>query len=278
MAIGYRLAGEGDKLELPCGRCVGCRLDRAREWSIRITHEAQLHDSNLFVTLDYAPAHLPESHSLEYRDFQLFLKRLRKEVGPVRYFVSGEYGSRFKRPHWHTILFGCRMPDAQRLYNGTFRSTLMERVWQKGRAVIGEVTPQSAAYVAGYTQKKQYGRAAREAYEDVVNVRTGELTSRRPEFCRMSLRPGIGAEWYRRFGSDVFPGDRAVQDGKELKPPRFYFKKFQKSNPMMAEEVAYRRYEKALAVPREESSAERRAAKEECMLARERLYGERADL
>jgi len=265
---------DGEKMELPCGRCIGCRLDRSAAWSVRMMHEAQLHDSNLFVTLDYAPEHLPASLSLEYRDFQLFMKRLRHEVGRVRFFVSGEYGEQFtQRPHWHAILFGCRFPDAVRYLNGTSRSLLAETLWSKGQVVIGELTPASAAYVAGYTLSKAFGR---EAYDDVVNLRTGEITSRRPPFCRMSLKPGIGSQWYAEFKRDLFPADSAVVDGHKRKVPSYYWRKFKEDGPSsLVEQIEYGRYLKAKEVPIEESSERRREDREAVARAKFLLRGPR---
>jgi len=271
--LGTAGAATGEKLELPCGRCVGCRMDRARAWSIRISHEAQLFDSNLFVTLDYDPEHLPGSLSLEYPDFQGFMKRLRRRLPgevacpdgrrPIRFFVAGEYGSQFQRPHWHSILFNCRLPDQVAFENGTYRSSLMEDLWGKGNVVIGAVTAQSAAYVAGYTLEKKFGAAAAEHYEDVVEVATGELSSRRPEFVVMSRRPGIGAWWFDRFRGDVFPADRAVMGTREYRVPRYYTEKLRAVDPLAAEEVAFERYLVARAVDPHESSEERRAVREE---------------
>lgn len=73
-------------LTLPCGQCVGCRLERSRQWAVRCMHEASLYDQNAFVTLTYDQDHLPESGSLRYRDFQLFCKRARDKLGPFRFF------------------------------------------------------------------------------------------------------------------------------------------------------------------------------------------------
>jgi len=292
-ALGYRLADTGDRLSLPCGRCVGCKLERASAWSTRITHEASLYDSNLFVTLDYRPDALPASRSLEYPDFQRFMKRLRRRysgvsaprgvegVGrPIRFFASGEYGSRFARPHWHAILFNLVLPDAERFQNGTLRSQELEELWGKGRCVIGEVTPASAAYVAGYTMKKVYGASARAAAYDVVDESTGEvLLERRPEFCVMSRRPGIGAWWFERFSQDVFPGNgesRAVVDGQERKVPRYYINKLIERDPLSAEEVARVRFERALEVPLEESSPERLEVREEVARARQEFFSQRS--
>ena len=191
---------------------------------------------------------------------------------PVRFFASGEYGSRFQRPHWHAILFNVAVEDRQAWGDGTYRSDLLEETWGNGRAVVGEVTAASASYVAGYTMKKVYGKKS----YDVVDPSTGEvLQERRPEFCVMSRRPGIGSWWFDRFHADMFPADIAVQDGQIKKTPRYYRNRLYGADPAMHEEVAYARFLKALDQPLEESSPERLAVREEVARARQEFYHER---
>lgn len=245
--------GSGRPLSLPCGKCIGCKMERSRMWSVRIVHEASLFDKNWFVTLDYAPEHLPASLSLEYEDFQLFMKRLRKKwrgdhVCPngeqaIRFFVAGEYGAQYHRPHWHVILFNLDIPDKVEFHNETYRSSELERLWGKGHAVIGSVTARSAAYVAGYTlfkggHSEEYG---------VVDTSTGEVTERRQELVVMSRNPGIGAWWYEKYSKDVFPLDKAVMaEGRINKVPRFYLERLKVEDPLLAEEVAEERYFRAM--------------------------------
>lgn len=273
-------------LELPCGKCIGCKLDRARMWSVRIVHEAQFFDSNLFLTLTYDREHLAPSWSLEYPDFSGFMKRLRKRVvgvglcpngrKSIRFFCAGEYGGQSGRPHFHCILFNCFFPDQERLANGTFRSVLCEDLWRCGNVVIGDVNARSAAYVAGYTLKKRHGAGAAEHYEDVLDSRTGELSSRRPEFVVMSRRPGIGSWWYDRFKDDLFPGDTAVSEGKCYKVPRYYWERFKlEADAGVVEEVAYRRELKA-AEQIEDSSPSRRFVREVVAEKRASMFGERS--
>lgn len=269
-------------VEFPCGSCIGCKMARARMWSIRITHEAQLYDQNLFVTLTYDDAHL-KSASLVYEDFQGFMKRLRARIkgvsegpdggNPIRFFCSGEYGERNYRPHFHAILFNCWFRDQVRFTNETWRSRLCEDIWGRGSVVIGSVTGASAAYVAGYCLKKMDAAFARDKYHPIyVDKETGEIYLRRPEFARMSLRPGLGAWWYRKFGADVFPGDFAVADGKKFKVPRYYWEMYKaEGDKGVVEEIQYRRYLRAL-MQKEESSPERRAVREELEERRARFY------
>lgn len=272
---------DGAPMELPCGKCIGCRQDRARMWAIRIGYEAQFYDSNWFVTLTYDDEHLPKNLSLKYSDFQGFMKRLRAkkrgyEPGPngkyaIRFFCAGEYGGITKRAHFHAILFNVKFSDCERLVNGTYRSLECEKLWGLGNVVLGTVTIASAAYVAGYTLKKVYGRDALSHYEDVVDVNTGELSSRIPEFCKMSLKPGIGGEWFDKYVGDLFPGDFAYADGKKWKVPRYFWEKFKKYDPVQAEEVAYLREIKAREL-REESTPERRAVREEFLQRKTDFY------
>lgn len=275
---------DGRWFEVPCGKCVGCKLDRARAWSIRISHEAQLYDTNWFATLTYREDAVPKSLSLEYPHFQRFMKRLRKNVGgeregpeggrPLRFFCAGEYGGRTGRPHFHAILFNCRVGDERPWDNGQYWSAKLEDIWSYGHVVLDAVTAASAAYVAGYTQKKVYGRTA--AYEDVVDLQTGELTSRRPEFAVMSLKPGIGAWWYQRYGADVFPVDHAVDHGgKRWKVPRYYWDKYRdEAEPSVVEAIETARFLRAMD-RKSESTPERRAVREEVAQARVDFFQER---
>lgn len=274
---------------VPCGRCIGCKRDRARSWAIRIMHEAQLWESNRFLTLTYSDEKLPASRSLEYGDFQGFMKRLRRQlVGvtqgadgrrPLRFFCAGEYGSYRQRPHFHAILFNLRIPDERPWQNGSFHSAMVEKIWDKGHVQVDDVTPRSAAYVAGYVNRKVYGKKS----YDVYDSRTGEvLCERRPEFCCMSLKPGIGAMWFARFYRDLFPHDFAVQEGKRWKVPRYYWEKFKAAaksdgERLRVEELEWKRFERA-AARRSDATPERLAVREEVALARVRVYDERSDL
>mgnify|MGYP000188139432 FL=1 len=185
---------------LPCGQCIGCRLERSRQWAIRCVHEASLHNENSFITLTYANEHLPAWNSLDKTTFPKFMKRLRKSLQDkrVRYFHCGEYGDHTGRPHYHALLFGHDFPDkthwAIRNGNPTWRSQELERLWPFGHSEIGTVTFESAAYCARYITKKVTGHAAREHYE-MVDKHTGELGRREPEYTTMSRRPGIGKGW-----------------------------------------------------------------------------------
>lgn len=232
-------------LSLPCGQCIGCRLEKSRQWAMRCMHESSLHQQNCFITLTYRDADLPLRSMLDYPAFQRFLKRLRKYAAPTRprFYMCGEYGPENFRPHYHALLFGWdfadkkywrKSPSGEKLY----RSAVLEQLWPYGNCEIGAVTFESAAYCARYCVQKVTGHNAKDHYRRVDE--SGEF-SLPPEFNRMSLKPGIGSAWLEKFGTDVYPHDYVVINGKEVKPPRYYDRLFERINPDAMEEIKYRR-------------------------------------
>ena len=239
-------------LTLPCGQCVGCRLERSRQWAIRCVHEASLHKQNCFITLTYAPEHLPHDNSLHYKDFQLFMKRLRKRFPNqrIRFYMCGEYGENFGRPHFHACLFGFDFSDKRLFFTSkhgdkVFRSDALEELWPFGLCSIGEVTFKSAAYVARYIMKKVTGQRAFAHYHEVDADGVSLETMRTPEFTKMSLKPGIGSEWFDKYKSDVYPHDYVIVNGKKVKPPRYYDKKYAISDPYDYDELEFHRFSRS---------------------------------
>ncbi|WNK14026.1 MAG: replication initiator protein [Microvirus sp.] len=237
---------DSNAILLPCGQCIGCRLERSRQWAVRCTHEAKLHSANSFITLTYSPEHFPANGSLNYSHFQLFLKRLRRRIGKVRFYMAGEYGEDFLRPHFHALIFGYDFPDKKlfkQLSSGSmiYRSEFLESLWPYGFSSVGDCTFEAAAYVARYVMKKVTGRPSLSHYE-VLDYDTGEITRRVPEFNKMSLKPGIGADWYAKYASDVFPHDRVIINARKTKPPRYYDKLLDKSDPLLYEDIKYQRF------------------------------------
>ena len=234
-------------LSLPCGQCVGCRLERSRQWAMRCLHEAKLHEKNCFITLTYNDESLPKDRSLHYRDFQLFMKKLRKKYGSnIRFYMCGEYGEKFDRPHFHACIFGFDFPDREywkRTGSGSklYRSKELDKLWQYGFSSIGDVNFESAAYVARYIMKKVTGQGKHDMHYKFTDLETGEILEKKPEFNKMSLKPGIGYEWYKRFRSDVYPHDYVVINGKKVRPPKYYDLKYAKESPFEWEEVQQKR-------------------------------------
>jgi len=212
--LAIRFSGPGEPMQVPCGQCIGCRLDRSVQWAARCMHEAQLHDENCFITLTYDDDHIPKDRSLCVKHFQDFMKRLRKRVGKVRFFHCGEYGDIDFRPHYHACLFGFQFTDLESVStrDGSKKfSPLLMDLWPYGFNVVGDVTFESAAYVARYCMKKVTGSMAKDHY--------GE---KKPEYVTMSRRPGIGSEWIKKFKSETYRDDTIIVRGVPTKPPRFY--------------------------------------------------------
>lgn len=213
------------QLTLPCGRCIGCRLERSRQWAMRCMHEKDMHEDSCFITLTYDDDHLPKDGSLNLKHFQDFFKRLRKKCGSgIRFFHCGEYGETTHRPHYHAIIFGFDFTDRQfhTVSNGNrlYISSSLTSLWSLGHCLIGDVTFESCAYVARYIMKKVTGELAEAHYG-----------GRKPEYVTMSRKPGIGAGWYAKFKSDVYPSDYLYVNGVKCKPPRFYDTRLQVSSP-----------------------------------------------
>lgn len=239
------------RIDIPCGQCIGCRLERSRQWAIRCVHESKLYEDNCFVTLTYRDENLPKGGSLVKEDFQKFMKRLRTRIedsspsnclhrfkgGKVRYFHCGEYGEKFARPHYHACLFNVDFDDRVLLTiqngNELHVSEELNSLWPQGFSTIGRVTFESAAYVARYITKKITGRMAEQYYE--YEDENGEFIGRQPEYVTMSRRPGIGKGWYDKFKTDLFNGILPVgnRNGELVvsSPPKFYLSKLELEHP-----------------------------------------------
>lgn len=227
-------------ITLSCGWCQHCRMEHARQWAIRCVHEAQLHEESCFLTLTYDPENIPHTPpttrpngytgmgSLRASHWPSFIRSLRqverrkakisrREPRNLRYYICGEYGETTHRPHLHALLYGRNFSEDRRPSSKTptgnqlYRSKELEKLWGKGTVEIGDVTYQSAGYVAKYVDKKITGDRAESHYGGRV-----------PEFSMMSRKPGIGAGWLEKWWTDVYPSDHVVMDGKPQPPPKYY--------------------------------------------------------
>jgi len=257
------------EIEIPCGQCIGCRINRQQMWAFRCLAEASLSPHNWFLTLTYDDANLPPRGELRHRDWQLFAKRVRRALGPFRYLMCGEYGEQTKRPHYHALLFGLDLPDVDRfsVRRGypVFKSATLARLWGRGLHEIGTVTPQSARYCSGYVLKDC---SAPTWLDDT----TGELMSLKAPYGRMSLRPGLGDAWIRRYYPEVFThGACYAQDTRYRIPDRFK-DLLDTIDPDAYEDLQERAVEKALASP--DNTAARLAVRERCALAKHSRYKE----
>lgn len=258
------------RVTVACGQCIGCRVDRTEDWATRIVHEASLHDLSQFVTLTYDDRHLPPGNTLVKKDFQDFMKRLRKHHlkdnpgSRLRYFAVGEYGDTSERAHYHAIIFGIdfadKRPHSKNDYGDQlFTSDLLDKIWGKGHTFFGKVTVQSARYVAKYCIKKVNGALAADHYG-----------ARAPEFAIMSLKPGIGSGWFEKYQSDVYPSDFVVLQGKKRQPPRFYDEQYALVDELGLQAIKSRRLSKAK-LHRADQTPPRLAARKACLEARVQL-------
>lgn len=273
IVFNIRQAQDDKAVELPCGQCIGCRLERARQWAVRIMHEASLYSDNMFLTLTYSPEKVPPDGNLRKSDFQKFMKRLRKAYPhkKIRFFHCGEYGDQYQRPHYHAIIFNLDMDD-KKYYQKTkdnhrvYISEQLDSLWSHGHCFIGDVTFESAGYVARYVTKKVTGKNALHHYNLIDN--SGEIVAEIvPEYCTMSRRPGIGKPWLDKFHSDVFPHGFVIVNGRRCTPPRFYDAFHQKLNSFDYDDLKERRYTESLKHKHDNTTARLRV-KETCRLER----------
>lgn len=185
-----------------CGQCLPCRINRRRQWMWRQYLESLCHDNNAFVTLTYSEDRLPANGSLEPRSLQLFIKRLRKAVLPlrIRYFAVGEYGEQTLRPHYHLSLFGLSGHQVVESFGRPkVVASLIEEIWSNGFTLLGDFNEQTAQYVSGYVVKKLGDR------------NDPRLIGLVPEFARMSNRPGIGAAAMTMIAQSIGASEYAMQ-------------------------------------------------------------------
>lgn len=218
---------ENEVFEFPCRKCIPCRANQASEKATRAWHESQMHEDSIFLTLTYKD---PAPVRLQYRDFQLFMKRLRKtRPGTViSYLVTGEYGPKCKRPHYHALIFGYgprkRIP-IRKNENGDmlYTSPEIEKLWSVdnkplGTHDFGEVTLQSANYVARYALKKlDHGKDQDHDFHPIH--KTGS-------------KHALGKTWIQKYWKQTFAHGYVLSpENKRLPIPRYYEEWFKKTHP-----------------------------------------------
>jgi hypothetical protein len=225
-------------LELPCGQCIGCRLERSRKWAMRCVHEASMYKRNCFVTLTYDDEHLPHRGQLTHKDFELFMKRLRKHAGKtlIKFYMGGEYGTLNDRPHYHAAIFNWDWDD--KTYFKTtgskekiYTSEKLQKLWPWGHSSTGDLTFESAAYIARYCLQKVTGERAEEHYKRYDYLGEYQLN---PEYNQMSN--GIGADWLKFHEKDVYTNDYVIIRGEKCNVPAYYDKLLKRKNPELMQE------------------------------------------
>lgn len=247
-----------EEIQLPCGQCIGCRLDYSREWANRIVMEASQYKENYFLTLTYDPEHVPigsavnletgeltQGLTLVPKDLVDFMKRLRRHWEynyhwqGIRFYGCGEYGSQTERPHYHICVmnFPIKEKNLTKLFVNKSGDTIydceeIKKIWGKGLISVGTVTWDSAAYVARYMLKKQKGPEADQYYRS---------QGKAPEFTRMSNRPGIGAGYYEQNKERIYEYDSITLPKRRtsitVKPPAYFDKLYDLDDPENLEKI-----------------------------------------
>lgn len=239
-------------IDIPCGQCIGCRLEYSRQWAVRCCLESALFEHNYFVTLTYADEFLPISRSSDHftlscNHLKKFFKDLRRyfsyhfdHIG-IRFYASGEYGSSTLRPHYHAIIFNLPLPDLKfykKSFDGHayFTSEILDKIWSKGYVVIANFSFSTAAYVARYVVSKQTGKNASFYTENGIE----------PPFSRCSRRPGIGRFYYDVHKDHFYSFDQIVITNSKgvalkIKPPRYYDRLYDFDDPDQLFELKERR-------------------------------------
>lgn len=205
-------------IQVPCGKCIECRLEYAREWAVRGQHESLCYKDSIFLTLTFDEKNIGDN-KLNYHEFQLFMERLNYETKTrPAFMVSGEYGDRTGRKHYHVIIFGYRPTDAYPIRRTpddhlVYRSPTIEKIWKHGLTEFGSVTFESISYIARYCLKKR------------GNPETDPLF-------KTSRFKAIGKSWLEKNFEDIFnTGICITRDGFFTKIPRYYEKWFNKNHP-----------------------------------------------
>lgn len=205
-------------LTVPCGKCILCRIQKRKEWSLRMLHELEDWNDSSFITLTYSDDFLPDNNSLVKRDLQLFFKRLRKNLNHrrIKYFACGEYGTKTFRPHYHAILFGVGLSknDKQSVMDSWRFCDWNNRTIKNKSFGLAEVD--SIRYVAQYIDKKYSGDLAYEEYESKF---------RTPVFRLLSC--GLGANYCDRVSSQLAENGYITLNGIKHSIPRYYLKRME---------------------------------------------------
>lgn len=264
-------------IEIPCGKCVGCRLEYSRIWANRCVLEAKKYEYNYFITLTYdneydkrndGSSSVPlvyildengvvkhEIQTLRKKDLQDFFQHLRDYIKckcsqnyclKFRYYACGEYGEKNGRPHYHIILFNCNLfndmlpeytDDAGFVH---YQSKILNDIWKLGRTEICEFSWHTAAYTARYVMKKHKG----------LDSKYYELHHKEPEFVLMSRRPGIGRDYFDENYKKIYQFDSyfVSQDEKVVvcKPGRYYDNLFDSIDHQKMEEIKIMRQKKSI--------------------------------
>ncbi len=243
---------------------------------MRIMHQTQMEADSCFLTLTYDDAHLPRDRSLHVEHLQAFIKALRRKIRPFKYFSCGEYGSSTLRPHYHLAIMGEDFHSDRQKYKTTktghvlFTSEIVNTAWSYGtHNMIGQLTQQSACYVASYINKKYRGSNSKAHYRTLfIEDGIATIHNLEPEFATMSRRPGLGSSWFDKYHTDVYPSDEVVINGIARRPPAYYDKLLERRDPALHHQIKRQRIQEGNR-HLENNTAERLATREFVALAKQ---------
>jgi len=242
-----------------------------------MVHENQMHNQSMFITLTYDDEHLPINESLNIKEFQLFMKRYRKYISPIkiRYFHCGEYGDvkNTRRPHYHSIIFGHEFEDKELWKqddNNLYTSDTLSKIWGKGFCTIAEVTYNTARYVAKYVTKKitaiqESPDIYQEHYQHIT--RYGESVELTKEYATMSRNKAIGRTWYDQFSKDTLK-DFITIKGQKQSIPKYYDKLYEIHDKEKYRKRKYKRIKQAKQ-HKEDQTIQRLKVREQCAYAKQ---------
>lgn len=249
--------------KIPCGQCIGCRLEYSRQWANRITLETKKYkpEESWFLTLTYNDENVPiktvknektgeiiQGCTLNKKDLQNFLKKLRRHYEyhynhtKIRFYAAGEYGEKTKRPHYHLCIFNMPIFTENKKYKinemgqTIWTNEEIEKIWGKGFITLGKITWDTASYTAKYMLKKQKGPDAKWFYKS---------QAKEPEFTLMSRKPGIAKEYYDKNKEKIYENDEIIIPKRDrslkIKPPKYYDRLYDIENHDMMEEIKLNR-------------------------------------
>ena len=262
----YEYISPIETIEIPCGKCIGCRIDYSKEWATRCMLEAKNYKYNAFITLTYNEENVRHTEginietgetvdrlTLHPEDITKFMKDLRRywkyhyNEDNIKFYLCGEYGETTGRPHYHIIAFNLHIRDLEPFFinknkDQIYLSETINKIWKMGQTSIGEVTWQSCSYTARYVMKKLKGKDSKEIYELLGII---------PEFVRMSRNPGIGRSYFEKNKAEIYQTDELfIEDGKgkvlTLKPVKYFDRLFDLDSPEAMQAIKLQRKKNAI--------------------------------
>ena len=146
-------------LDVPvgCGKCMECKKQKAREWSVRLQEEIRTNKNGKFITFSYSDENLIKLQSelkgingylLDNETARLsvrrFLERWRKKYKKsIRHWIVTELGqTNTERIHLHGIIWTDESKET------------IENIWKYGNIWIGDyVNERTINYIVKYISK-----------------------------------------------------------------------------------------------------------------------------